>query len=84
MLSSGQHNLVDVAVECVVRETGKRIDALEIIVRLVSQRLPVPIGISVLVSQNACAASVDPIAWLFFAVPCCKSRRKGLGCSCMV
>lgn len=84
VLSSSQHNLVDIAVEGVVGEAGERIDPLEIIVRLVCQRLTVPVGVSVLVSQDACAASVNPVSGLLLAVPCCQACGKGLGCSFMV
>lgn len=84
MLGGGQHDLVDVAVEGVIGEPGQRVDAIEIIVRLVRQRLAPPVGVSVLVSQDARAAGVDPVAGLFFAVPCCEAGRKCFCSSCVV
>jgi hypothetical protein len=67
-----------------IRETGQRVDTLEIVVWLVGERLTPPISVSVLIGQDACTASMDPISGLFFAVSCYEAGREGLGCALVV
>ena len=79
MLGAGfEDDFVDVAVESRVGQGGELVDAAPVVVFLL-RPLAESVGLAVLVSQDACAAGVQPVAWLLLRVPGANAFGDGLG-----
>jgi hypothetical protein len=79
VLSTGfEDDFVDVAVECRVRKGGELFDATPVVVFFLGP-FAQPVSFAILVSQDACAACVQPVAWVLFGVPGANAFGNGFG-----
>jgi hypothetical protein len=72
-----EDDFVDVAVESRVGQGGELIDAAPVVVFLL-RPLAESVGLAVLVSQDARAAGVQPVAWVLFRVTGANAFGDGL------
>ena len=84
MLGAGfEDDFVDVAVESRVGQGGELFDAAPVVVFLLGP-LAESVGLAVLVSQDARAAGVQPVAWVLLRVTGTNAFGDGLGSTLMV